>query len=112
MRFAETCGEVVVTARSVLTVERTGGGLLTEPAPGALGTQAGGGLDTGASIVTGRLTDWLLTPGSSVARLTAADTRHHASPCQSTPSPTLGDLTLISSPASLHSQSWEQSGQF
>ena len=100
----------MVTASSVLTVEGTGG-LLTEPAPGAPGTLAGGWLDTGPSMLTGRLTHWLLAPGSSVASLAPAHTGHHASPAQSAASPTLGDLTTTSSPASLNSQSWEQSGQ-
>ena len=90
----------MVTVSSVLTVEGTGG-LLTEPAPGALRTVAGAWLDTGSSIVTGRMTDSLLTGGSSVASLAPADTRSHTPPSQTTARTTLGDLALASSPASL-----------
>jgi len=100
VRFAETGGEVVVTVSSVLTVERTGG-LLTEPATGALGTVAGEGPDTGPAIVTGRMTEGLLTVGSSVASLAPADPRSHTAPSQPTARTTLGLLTLLSSPASL-----------
>lgn len=100
MRSAETGGEVVVTAPSVLTVEGTGE-FLTEPATPTRGTVAGEGLDTGPSIVTGGVTDCLLTPGSSVARLTAADIRSDTGPCQTTARTTLGNLTVLSSPASL-----------
>ena len=108
MRFAETCSEVVVTVSSVLTVERTGG-LLTEPAPGTGGTLAGEGPDPSPPVVTGRMTDGLLTPGSSVARLAPADIRSDTAAGQSTARETLGDLTLASSPASLgDSQGWEQ----
>ena len=101
MRFAETGGEVVVTVSPVLTVEGTGGGLLTKPASGAPGTAAGEGLHTDSSMVTGRMTDRLLTAGPSVAGLAAADGGSDTGPGQTTAGATLGDLTVVSSPASL-----------
>ena len=65
MRSAETGGEVVVTARSILTVEGTGE-FLTDPATPTRGTVAGEGLDPGVDpLVSGQL----LVPGE---RLPAA----------------------------------------